>query len=113
MLTGVCLAYETAFQVGTQTFGKGIAQTVSTLAPETIVVNGKSERSYYAIYYTFAFFFTPTVTGSLSPYNNYCNQSDLFGNGDRSQPERGYMPPAGNHLSDNNAIFARARVLLA
>ncbi|MEG1923033.1 MAG: S41 family peptidase [Clostridia bacterium] len=114
MLTGAVLAYDTGLQIGTQTYGKGISQTVEPIKAVTIKINNKDVQSAYALYYTFAFFYTPTVEGSNSIYNNYCNQSDMNGNGkiDGEEKARGYLPLTENYIAEIGAQLARANEVL-
>lgn len=101
MLTGAILVYETGVQIGLQTYGKGISQTIIAVGdPVTIVYKGQKVSSSYAFYFTFAKFYTPNVPGSQSPYNNYCNQSDLNGNGviDENETKRGFAPLPENEF---------------
>ncbi|MDD4291135.1 MAG: S41 family peptidase [Clostridia bacterium] len=96
MLTGCLWVYGTAIQVGTQTYGKGISQTVLPLKAYNIIVDGKIEPSYSALYFTFAYFYSPAYKNAV--YSNYCNQTDMNGNGylDKNETLRGYIP-----LDDN------------
>ena len=61
LLTGALLDYGTAVQMGTTTFGKGIAQYCVPLEryPVTITVDGERVTSYYAIYFTVAKYYLP------------------------------------------------------
>ncbi|MEG2158532.1 MAG: S41 family peptidase, partial [Clostridia bacterium] len=61
LLTGAILSYGTGVQVGSTTYGKGIAQTAIPLTkyPKTIEVNGTQITSYYAIYLTIAKYYLP------------------------------------------------------
>ncbi len=65
LLTGALRDYGTAVQMGTTTYGKGIAQTWEELTnyKAVIQVDGKSVTSCWAIYYTVAEYFSP-VTGT-------------------------------------------------
>ncbi|MDD3831454.1 MAG: S41 family peptidase [Clostridia bacterium] len=65
MLVGVLNGYGTGVQVGTTTFGKGIAQTYYPISKpvEIIAPNNATVSSYYAIYYTCAHYYTPTADG--------------------------------------------------
>lgn len=61
MLLGVMLDYGTCVQVGTKTYGKGIAQTCKPILKGSFTdENGKEISSEYAIYYTFAYYYTPS-----------------------------------------------------
>ncbi len=61
MLTGVLLDYGTAVHMGTQTYGKGIAQTIETLdiTGTYTDVNGATRTGPWAVYYTFANYYSP------------------------------------------------------
>ncbi|MEG1528627.1 MAG: S41 family peptidase [Clostridia bacterium] len=61
LLTGALIDYNTAVQVGDTTYGKGIAQTYLqfTDLPKDIEVDGKVVKSYYGIYYTVAYYYSP------------------------------------------------------
>ncbi len=114
MLTGAMLTYGTAIQVGQQTYGKGISQTVEPLKYVKIEVDGQMVQSAYALYYTFAYFYTPDVAGSTSKYNNYCNQSDRNGDGKIGEGESkmGFMPETENLRTGNAECLTRALELL-
>lgn len=114
MLTGAVLTYGTAIQVGRQTYGKGISQTVEPIKYVNIEVDGQRVRSAYAFYYTFAYFYTPDVKGSTSKYNNYCNQSDRNGDGVIGEGEKamGFEPEVENLADGLYDCLARAVQLL-
>lgn len=60
LLTGALLDYDTAVQMGTTTYGKGIAQTWEELPfTEKITVNGRQIEYPWAIYYTCAMYYSP------------------------------------------------------
>lgn len=112
LLTGAALAYETIIQVGTQTYGKGVSQTVIPILTARTIYNGEIVFSAYAIYFTFAFFYTPKVEGSQSIYSDYCNHNDMNGDSINDNPLKGYLPEDGNVLTITKEIMQRAKVLL-
>ncbi len=59
LLTGALLDYQTAVQVGTTTFGKGIGQAVVQIKPAQANVGGQIVDSYWAAYMTYIKFYTP------------------------------------------------------
>ncbi|MBE5748549.1 MAG: hypothetical protein E7344_02835 [Clostridiales bacterium] len=59
LLTGALLDYQTAVQVGTTTYGKGIGQAVVQIKPAQANVGGKIVDSYWAAYMTYIKFYTP------------------------------------------------------
>lgn len=63
LLTGALLDYGTGFQMGTRTYGKGIAQSVVRLTqyPGKVTVPGTNRQTteYWCIYYTFAAYYSP------------------------------------------------------
>lgn len=59
MLLGAMLDYGTATQVGTKTYGKGIAQGVIKLRAAKANIGGEIVDSYWAAYMTYVKFFTP------------------------------------------------------
>ena len=59
LLTGALLDYQTAVQVGTNTYGKGCGQAVVQIKPAKANVGGKIVDSYWAAYMTFVKFYTP------------------------------------------------------
>jgi len=59
LLTGALLDYQTAVQVGTNTFGKGIGQAVVQIKPAKANVGGQIVDSYWAAYMTYIKFYTP------------------------------------------------------
>ena len=60
LLTGALRDYGTAVQMGTTTYGKGIAQTVKELDYQgTFVMNGQTITERWAVYYTVAQYFSP------------------------------------------------------
>ena len=65
LLTGALLDYKTAVQMGTQTYGKGIAQTIEELdiTGSYVDVNGNVQTNgKWAVYYTFASYYSPLGT---------------------------------------------------
>ena len=65
LLLGALLDYKTAVQMGTNTYGKGIAQTVEELniRGSYVDVDGKVQTDgYWAVYYTFASYYSPLGT---------------------------------------------------
>jgi len=67
LLTGALTDYGTAVQMGTRTYGKGIAQTVKELEQYTgtFVVDGQSVTSCWAVYYTVAEYFSPVTNTNI------------------------------------------------
>lgn len=88
LLTGALLDYGTAVHMGTNTYGKGIAQTIKQLdiTGSYIDINGNLQTGgkygYWAVYYTCANYYsplgtniqgvgyTPTVANQASTYND-------------------------------------------
>lgn len=66
LLTGALLDYGTGFQMGTRTYGKGIAQAIVPLTQYsgTVTVSGTNRQDTYwwSIYYTFAAYYSPLGT---------------------------------------------------
>lgn len=65
LLTGTLLDYGTAVQMGTNTYGKGIAQTIEELniTGKYVDVNGVTQNDgKWAVYYTFASYYSPLGT---------------------------------------------------
>lgn len=64
LLTGALRDYGTAVQMGEKTYGKGIAQTVEELPykGEVVQTNGQKTQYPWAIYYTFAAYYSPLGT---------------------------------------------------
>lgn len=87
LLTGVLLDYGTAVQMGTTTYGKGIAQTIVPLYEHSDTVtqtDGTEGTFYWCIYYTFAKYYSPfgnNIHGvGYTPddsYNNLDSYSEL------------------------------------
>ncbi len=87
LLTGVLLDYGTGVQMGTTSYGKGIAQTIVPLYEhsDTIIEADGSEGTFYwCLYYTFAKYYSPFGTNihgvGYTPdeqYNNLEDYSDL------------------------------------
>ena len=80
LLTGALTDYGTAVQMGTTTYGKGIAQTIKELDNYngTFIVDGKSVTSCWAVYYTVAEYFSPVTNTNIhgkgySPQAKYNN----------------------------------------
>ena len=78
LLTGTLLDYKTAVQMGTNTYGKGIAQTIEELniTGKYVDVNGNvQENGRWAVYYTFASYYSPLGTNiqgiGYAPSNAY------------------------------------------
>lgn len=87
LLTGALRDYGTGFQIGTRTYGKGIAQTYETLPYKGTVVtlNGTLSTAPWAIYYTFAAYYSPLGTNihgvGYTPeqgYDGLTNYADLW-----------------------------------
>lgn len=87
LLTGALLDYKTAVQMGTCTYGKGIAQTVIPLTnyTGTVKTNNGYGTFYWAIYYTFAEYYSPlgnAVHGKgytpEAKYNNLTSYEQLW-----------------------------------
>ena len=86
MLTGILREYGTAVQMGTKTYGKGIAQTYQELPfTQTLVVNGEEIVVPWAIYYTCAKYYSPFGenihgTGYVpnDPYNGLSSYESLW-----------------------------------
>ena len=65
LLTGTLLDYGTAVQMGTNTYGKGIAQTIEELniTGKYVDINGITHNDgRWAVYYTFAYYYSPLGT---------------------------------------------------
>ena len=65
LLTGTLLDYGTAVQMGTNTYGKGIAQTIEELniTGKYVDINGVTQNDgKWAVYYTFASYYSPLGT---------------------------------------------------
>lgn len=79
LLTGALRDYQTAVQMGTTTYGKGIAQTIKPLKYTGTVktVDGGTAEEHWAIYYTIAQYFSPlgdNIDGDgYSPAPQYSN----------------------------------------
>ena len=84
LLTGALLDYQTGFQIGTRTYGKGIAQRIVALKNYTgaiTPIEGDNTFEYYwAIYYTFAEYYSPLGTNihgkGYAPQEGYNNITD-------------------------------------
>ena len=61
LVTGALKDYGAAVQMGTCTYGKGIAQTIETLNryKQTFIVNGTSVTMPWAVYFTVDKYYTP------------------------------------------------------
>lgn len=61
LLTGALRDYGTGFQIGSKTYGKGIAQTYEPLpyTGKIVKTNGTIGTGHWAIYYTFAAYYSP------------------------------------------------------
>ncbi|MDD4292074.1 MAG: S41 family peptidase [Clostridia bacterium] len=116
MLLGCMLVYKTAVQVGSTTYGKGVSQSIVKLREATTQYNGQTVNSYYALKYTFAFFYTPDLPGRKDyKYNDYCNQMDKDGNGTVSEAEAangGFRPDEDNTAYDIYDMMDIANKLL-
>ncbi|MBQ3042550.1 MAG: hypothetical protein IJD47_05070 [Clostridia bacterium] len=65
LLTGTLLDYQTAVHMGTNTYGKGIAQTIEELniTGKYVDVNGITHNDgRWYVYYTFAYYYSPLGT---------------------------------------------------
>lgn len=88
LLTGALTDYKTAIQMGSCTYGKGIAQECMPLYSYKGTVTtstGEKTQSYWAIYYTFAAYYSPLGTNihgkGYTPeakYNNLNSYEDLW-----------------------------------
>lgn len=87
LLTGALLDYKTAVQMGTTTYGKGIAQRWNALPFYGTVTNleGKQEKFPWGIYFTCASYYSPLGNNihtkgytPADPYNNLANYDDLW-----------------------------------
>ena len=95
LVTGALTDYGVAVQMGTKTYGKGIAQTIKTLDKYTQQVTVREGSSYtsvsvpWAVYYTVDKYYTPADSGynhnlhgkGLTPtaaYNGLNNYSDIW-----------------------------------
>lgn len=66
LLTGALRDYGTAVQMGTTTYGKGIAQTLKELDYKgTFVLDGKEITYPWAVYYTVAEYFSPVTNTNI------------------------------------------------
>ena len=87
LLTGTLRDYGTAVQMGTTSYGKGIAQTWEELPFTGTVknINGGTEEYHWAIYYTCASYYSPLGTNihgvGYTPekaYNNLTSYNQLW-----------------------------------
>lgn len=93
MLLGAMLDYNTCVQVGTNTYGKGIAQGVIPLRSVNIqLANGEWVNSYWAAYMTYVKFYTPL--------------SDVCHHG------IGFAPSAANTATNYDGMMQRALQIL-
>ena len=91
LLTGALTDYATGFQIGSRTYGKGIAQSIKVLknySGAITPIEGDNTRNYYwAIYYTYAEYFSPlgiNIHGKgYSPQEGYNNITDY---GSKTEP---------------------------
>lgn len=67
LLTGALRDYKTAVQMGTTTYGKGIAQTIKELKnyQGTFEVDGEKITYCWAVYYTVAEYFSPVTDTNI------------------------------------------------
>lgn len=69
LLTGVLLDYGTAVQVGSTTYGKGIAQRPVVLSDigsyQIAVSDTETVSSYYCAYFTFAYYYSPKTNTNI------------------------------------------------
>lgn len=67
LLTGALTDYGTAVQMGTTTYGKGIAQTIKELTDYkgTFVVDGEEVTYCWAVYFTVAEYFSPVTNTNI------------------------------------------------
>ena len=66
LLTGALRDYGTAVQMGTTTYGKGIAQTLKELDYKgTFVLDGQEITYPWAVYYTVAEYFSPVTNTNI------------------------------------------------
>ena len=96
LLTGALRDYDTGFQIGTRTYGKGIAQRIVALqnytGPITPVEGDNTHEYYWAIYYTFAEYYSPLGTnihgkgytpavgyGNITDYGSKTSPNTLWG----------------------------------
>lgn len=87
LLTGTLRDYNTGFQIGTTTYGKGIAQTIEEL-PYTgtaVSLDGHYIEEHWAVYYTFAAYYSPlgkNIHGTgytpITGYNGIESYGDLW-----------------------------------
>ncbi len=87
LLTGALTDYGTGVQMGTKTYGKGIAQTITTLPYSDSVIThyGTTQTYNWAVYYTFAQYNSPlgnNIHGvgyePSAKFNNLKTYSDLW-----------------------------------
>lgn len=79
LVTGALLDYKVAVQMGTKTYGKGIAQTVQPLdfTGDVITNSGVKTTGNWAIYFTYANYYSPLGTNihgkGYSPQSGFDN----------------------------------------
>ena len=88
LLTGALTDYGTAVQMGTTTYGKGIAQTIKELQnyQGTFELNGEKITYCWAVYYTVAEYFSPVTNTNIhgkgytpkAPYNGLDTYDELW-----------------------------------
>ncbi len=87
LVTGALLDYGVAIQMGTQTYGKGIAQTVKALdfTGDVITNSGTKTTGKWAIYFTYASYYSPLGTNihgkgytPQAEYNNLDTYTKLW-----------------------------------
>lgn len=87
LLTGALRDYKTGFQMGTTTYGKGIAQSIEMLPfkGEITTIDGRKSTGNWAIYYTSASYYSPLGTNihgkGYTPstgYDNLTTYSELW-----------------------------------
>ena len=93
LILGAMLDYGTCVQVGSASYGKGIAQGILPVSGNiTIVVDGETVTSYYAAYLTIARFYTPVT--------------------DRCHHGQPYVPAAENQTQSLKDAVLRANEIL-
>lgn len=91
LLLGAMLDYGTATHIGTTTFGKGIAQYIKPILKANFVRDGQVIPSYYGIYYTAAYYYTPSG---------------------KNIHKVGYTPQEQNIAPDYDDVIERAKQIL-
>lgn len=83
LLLGAILDYDTGLHLGTTSFGKGIAQYIVPIMSGNYVEGDSTKSSFYAIYYTAAYYYTPSdknihkIGFTPSSENTFTNYQDL------------------------------------